>query len=141
MADDPYNLERFRQAQAENFERALAELTDGRKQSHWMWFIFPQIEGLGFSAMAARYAISGLPEARAYLADPLLGPRLTRCVEAILSHPERSAEAILGGIDAMKLRSSLTLFAAAARDPTLFRGALNQLFDGVPDPQTLARLA
>ena len=109
MAD----LSRFHQAQAETYETALAELTAGAKVSHWMWFIFPQLRGLGRSATAQYYGISGLDEARAYLADPVLGPRLRACAEALLAHQGAAAEAILGPVDAMKLRSSATLFEAA----------------------------
>ena len=135
------DLVRFTAAQDSGgtYRRALAELRAGRKVSHWMWFVFPQIAGLGRSAMAQAYAISSLDEARAYLADPVLGPRLVECAEAVLDHPERSAEEIMGGIDAIKLRSSMTLFAAADPSATVFGRVLEQFFDG-PDEATLTRL-
>jgi len=107
-------LQRFHAAQADTYAGALAELQAGQKRSHWMWFIFPQLASLGRSATARFYGIADLAEARAYQADPVLGPRLLACAEAMLLHPERSAEAILGPVDALKLRSSATLFAAAA---------------------------
>src|SRR6478672_1914351 len=116
--DDPYDLQRFVAAQdtGGTYQQALAELKAGRKTSHWMWFVFPQIAGLGRSATAQHYAISSLAEAQAYLAHPVLGPRLRQSAAALLSHPGRSADQILGSIDAMKLRSSLTLFSRAAPD-------------------------
>ncbi|WP_322965282.1 DUF1810 domain-containing protein [Sphingomonas fuzhouensis] len=132
-------LARFVEAQGDSFATALAELRAGRKQSHWMWYIFPQIAGLGRSPTAIFYAIADGDEARAYLAHPLLGPRLHQLVAAAMAAPG-SAEAVFGGIDAMKLRSSLTLFAAVADDPTPFRQALERFFDGQDDPATLARL-
>jgi len=135
------SLKRFAEAQAGVHERALAELRAGRKTSHWMWFVFPQIAGLGHSAMAVRYALSGLDEARAYLADPVLGARLRECAAALLALPEdATAEAVLGGIDALKLRSSMTLFARASGDP-LFSAVLERYYDGVEDPATLAQLS
>jgi uncharacterized protein (DUF1810 family) len=137
---DPHDLERFVRAQAGVYETALAELRAGRKRSHWMWFIFPQIAGLGLSDMARRYAIASLDEARAYLAHPVLGPRLLACVEAMLAHDGASATTILGGIDAVKLRSSMTLFSRAADDPAPFDACLAAFFDGEPDPATLDRL-
>ncbi|RDE05989.1 DUF1810 domain-containing protein [Sphingomonas aracearum] len=133
------DLERFVEAQAPVYDQALAELTRGRKTSHWMWFVFPQIAGLGHSAMAQRYAIADLAEARAYLAHPLLGPRLLECAEAILAHAGQSAEAILGGIDAVKLRSSATLFEAASGGD-VFTLLLDTFYAGQRDPATLARL-
>ncbi|WP_433909160.1 DUF1810 domain-containing protein [Sphingomonas yabuuchiae] len=132
-------LIRFVEAQADSFATALAELRKGRKQSHWMWYIFPQIAGLGRSATAQFYAIADAGEARAYLAHPLLGERLNQAVAAAIDAPG-SVEAIFGGIDAMKLRSSLTLFAAVADDPEPFRRGLERFFDGQDDPTTLARL-
>ena len=137
---DPHDLDRFVRAQHGVYGEALAELRDGRKRSHWMWFIFPQIAGLGSSDMARRYAIATLTEAKAYLTHPVLGPRLTACVEAMLAHAGTSATVILGGIDATKLRSSLTLFSRAADDPTLFDRCLTAFFDGGADPATLERL-
>jgi uncharacterized protein (DUF1810 family) len=134
------DLERFVEAQEGTYERALAELRAGRKTSHWMWFVFPQIAGLGRSAMAQRYAISSLDEARAYLAHPVLGPRLRESAAALTALPGHSAEEVLGGIDALKLRSSMTLFARAAPDEPVFREVLDQYFAGEPDPATDARL-
>ena len=139
---DPFDLQRFIEAQdaGGTYERALAELRGGRKVSHWMWFVFPQIAGLGRSPMAARYAISGLEEARAYVAHPVLGPRLRACAGALAEQRGRSAVEILGEVDALKLRSSMTLFARAAPGEALFADVLAQYFDGVPDPQTERRL-
>jgi uncharacterized protein (DUF1810 family) len=135
-------LERFVEAQDSRgtYETALAELRDGRKVSHWMWFVFPQIAGLGRSPTAQRYAIASLDEARAYLEHPVLGPRLVEAARALTPHAGRSAEEILGGIDAMKLRSSMTLFAAAAPEEPVFRNVLDAFFDGQPDPETARRL-
>ncbi len=134
---DHHDLARFVSAQRETFERALAELRAGRKTSHWMWFIFPQIAGLGHSPMAQRYAIRSDDEARAFLAHPLLGSRLRTAAAALLDHRDRGAEAIMGGIDAVKLRSSMTLFAQVADDPAPFRAVLDAFYDGAGDPQTL----
>jgi len=139
--DDPFDLERFRQAQAQTYAQALAELRAGRKTSHWMWFVFPQVAGLGSSPMARRYAIASLAEARAYLADPVLGARLRECVRAINAHDGLSAHDIFGWPDEMKLRSSLTLFAQAAPGETAFAEALDRCFGGEPDAATLERLA
>jgi uncharacterized protein (DUF1810 family) len=135
-------LERFVEAQHSRgtYETALAELRDGRKVSHWMWFVFPQIAGLGRSPMAQRYAIASLDEARAYVAHAVLGPRLVEAARALMQHTGRSADAILGGIDAMKLRSSMTLFAAAAPEEPVFREVLEAFFGGQPDPETERRL-
>jgi uncharacterized protein (DUF1810 family) len=137
---DPFDLKRFVDAQARSYVDALAELKRGRKTSHWMWYVFPQISGLGFSPMAQAYAIGSLAEARAYLQHPLLGGRLRACVEALLDQTGRSAHDIMGSPDDLKLRSSLTLFAEAAPDEPLFHRALAQYFDG-PDPRTLERLS
>jgi uncharacterized protein (DUF1810 family) len=137
---DPFDLQRFVHAQGRNYADALAELERGRKTSHWMWYVFPQIEGLGSSAMAQTYAIGSLDEARAYLAHPVLGPRLRECVLALLAHSNRSARQIMGSPDDLKLRSSLTLFAEAAPEETLFRDALARFYAGEPDPRTLGRL-
>ena len=133
-----FGLERFVTAQAGVCPAALAELRAGRKRGHWMWFVFPQIAGLGRSAMAAAYAIGSIEEARAYLAHPVLGPRYLECVEALLMHHGRSAEAIMGAVDAMKLRSSLTLFAAAGGG-ALVEDTLAAFFGG-PDAATLERI-
>ena len=139
---DPYHLERFVTAQdaGGTYQRALAELRAGRKASHWMWFIFPQVAGLGLSSMAQRYAISGLPEARAYLGHPVLGPRLRECTGAVATVADSTADRILGPVDAMKLRSSMTLFAAAAPEEPGFGEVLTRYFDGQPDQATLDRL-
>jgi uncharacterized protein (DUF1810 family) len=141
-AGDPYRLERFVTAQdaAGTYQRALVELRAGRKASHWMWFIFPQVAGLGFSAMAQRYAISGLAEARAYLAHRLLGHRLRECTGAIAAVDDSTADRILGPVDAMKLRSCMTLFAAAGPEAEVFGEVLTRYFDGEPDEATLSRL-
>jgi len=140
--DDPYRLERFVQAQDTDgtFQRAVAELRAGRKVTHWMWFVFPQVEGLGLSAMSQRYAISGLAEARAYLQHPVLGTRLVECATVLAATDGKSAAEILGAVDAMKLRSSMTLFAAAAPDQPAFSAVLTKYFGGSPDEATLARL-
>ena len=136
-----YDLARFVDAQDSGgtYERALAELRAGRKSSHWMWFVFPQIAGLGRSGMAERYAISSLEEASAYLAHPVLGPRLVECANAVVQHGDRSAEQIFGGIDAVKLRSSMTLFARAEPAEPVFARVLELFFAG-PDPATEERL-
>jgi len=136
------DLERFVSAQETTYERALAELRAGQKRSHWMWFVFPQIAGLGSSPTAQRYAIRDLTEARAYLAHPLLGPRLTECARALLAVEGRSAEQILGYPDDLKLRSSMTLFAEAADEPaaTVFREVLERYYDGEPDAATLEKI-
>jgi uncharacterized protein (DUF1810 family) len=136
MSDD---LERFMRAQAGVYDSALAELRAGRKRTHWMWFVFPQIAGLGSSPTAQQYAIRSLDEARAYLAHPVLGPRLTEAASAVLAVEGRSASDILGYPDDLKLRSSMTLFARAASDPGVFQQVLDRYYDG-PDPRTLARL-
>jgi uncharacterized protein (DUF1810 family) len=137
---DRFDLQRFVDAQARNYADALAELTAGRKTTHWMWYVFPQIAGLGFSPMAQAYALGSLEEAEAYLAHPLLGSRLKACVAALLAVRGRSAHEILGSPDDLKLRSSLTLFAQAAPDEPLFRQALERFYDGQPDRRTLELL-
>ncbi len=135
------DLERFVKAQdsAGTYQRAVAELRGGGKTTHWMWFIFPQIAGLGRSEMAQAYAISDLAEAQAYLAHPILGPRLIECAEIVAAQQGRSAEQIFGGVDAIKLRSSMTLFAHAAPDQTIFQQVIDQYYDG-QDPETERRL-
>jgi uncharacterized protein (DUF1810 family) len=135
-------LERFVQAQDSTYDRALAELRAGQKRSHWMWFVFPQIAGLGSSPTAQRYAIRDLTEARDYLAHPVLGPRLTECAEALLAVEGRSAGQILGYPDDLKLRSSMTLFAEAAGEGPagVFQRVLDRYYDGEPDPATLQRI-
>ena len=132
---DPYNLERFVDAQETSYDSALAEIRRGAKRSHWMWFIFPQITGLGSSTMAQTYAIASLDEARDYLAHPLLGPRLRECVAALQDLTGTTVETLFGGIDAIKLRSSLTLFIAAEAGP-LFDAVLSRWF-GEADTVTL----
>jgi uncharacterized protein (DUF1810 family) len=143
VAEDPFHLRRFVDAQedAAIYARALGELRAGRKQGHWIWFVFPQIAGLGSSPMSQAYAIRSLDEARAYLAHPVLGPRLRESTEALLAAaPGTSAEAILGGIDAIKVRSSMTLFHRAAPSEQLFKDALDRFYAGEPDPATDRRL-
>ena len=133
-------LRRFVEAQdaGGTYDAALRELRAGRKTSHWMWFVFPQLVGLGRSATAQAYALGSLDEARDYLAHPVLGPRLRESSEAVLSHPELGAEQVLGGIDALKLRSSMTLFARAALEEEVFTRVLDTFYGGVPDERTLA---
>ncbi len=125
MADDPFNLQRFVTAQLLVYDTALAELTAGRKRSHWIWWIFPQLRGLGHSPRAYAYGLSGLDEARAYLAHPLLGPRLAHCTQAVLSHPDIPLAAIFGSPDDLKFRSSMTLFAEVGGDG-LYQTAIDQ---------------
>ena len=137
---DIFNLQRFVEAQNPVYETVRAELKRGRKQSHWMWFIFPQVAGLGASVMATRYAISSSAEARPYLDHPTLGPRLRECTRLILAVEGRSAHEILGSPDDMKFRSCLTLFAYATADNQIFRDALQKYFDGEEDTLTVARL-
>jgi len=137
---DPYNLQRFIEAQALNYEDALAELHAGSKQTHWSWYVFPQVRGLGSSPTSIRYAIGSRAEALAYLAHPVLGLRLRECVNAMLGQRGLSAAQILGDIDAQKFRSCLTLFMQAAPDEGVFRDALKKYFDGVPDAKTIAIL-
>ena len=133
-----HDLERFVRAQAHGgtYEAALAELRAGHKRSHWMWFVFPQIAGLGQSPTSRMYAIASLQEARAYLAHPVLGPRLLECAQALLGLQGVSAEHVFGGIDAIKLRSSMTLFMRAQPSQQLFADVLERYFDGRPDPAT-----
>jgi len=133
-------FEHFIAAQEPVYRTALRELEAGRKQSHWMWFIFPQIAGLGFSAMSQRFALHSLGEAQSYLGHPVLGERLRDCTRAVLKHPDRSAYAILGSPDDMKFHSSMTLFSRAAPEEALFREALDTFFRGEADPNTLTRL-
>lgn len=134
-----HDLSRFVAAQADSYDTALAELRAGRKRSHWIWWIFPQIAGLSRSDTARRYAISSAAEARAYLAHPMLGPRLLACTQAVAT-ATGDAEEIMGSIDALKLRSSMTLFAAAADDPEPYRAVLDRFFAGRPDAATLRLL-
>ena len=137
-----FDLERFIRAQdhGATFERVLAELRAGAKRSHWMWFVFPQLAGLGGSDMSRRYAISGLAEARAYLDHPVLGPRLVESARALLGLPGTDPAAVLGPVDAQKLRSSMTLFAAVAPADPVFREVLERYFAGADDEATTSRL-
>jgi uncharacterized protein (DUF1810 family) len=140
--DDPYNLERFVTAQnaGGTYHRAIEELRRGRKTSHWMWFVFPQITGLGQSQMSRTYAISSLDEARAYLRHPVLGPRLLECAASVADAQAGTAEQIFGGIDTQKLHSSMTLFMRAEPGEPLFKQVLDRYFGGVPDAATDQRL-
>jgi uncharacterized protein (DUF1810 family) len=137
---DPHHLDRFVAAQAETFESALAELKRGRKTSHWMWFVFPQIAGLGLSEMSRRYAVASRDEARAYLDHPLLGPRLIAGVEAVTAVEGRSAHQIFGAPDDQKFQSCLTLFEQVASVPEVFAAALDKYYDGRRDARTLRAL-
>jgi uncharacterized protein (DUF1810 family) len=136
----PFNLERFVSAQAGAYAAALAELRGGRKRTHWIWFIFPQVEGLGQSSTSMRYAIRGLDEARAYLGHPVLGPRLIECSEAVLGVEGRAASEILPYPDDLKLRSSMTLFELVAEPGSVFGRVLDKYFQGRRDERTLALL-
>ncbi len=140
--DDPCNLQRFVAAQdaGGSYDRASGELRRGRKTGHWIWFVFPQIAGLGQSPTSRTYAISSIEEARAYLRHPVLGPRLAECARILTEVQGRTAEQILGGLDAQKLRSSMTLFLRADPGQPLFGQVLSQYFDGVPDSATDQRL-
>ncbi len=137
---DPHDLARFLAAQRTSFDRALAELKRGRKESHWMWYVFPQVAGLGHSPTAERYAIQSRAEAAAYLAHPVLGPRLRECAEAVLAVPDRSASQIFGYPDDLKLRSSATLFEAVSPPGSAFARLLDRFFQGERDQETLRRL-
>jgi uncharacterized protein (DUF1810 family) len=138
---DPFGLQRFVDAQDDGgtYRQALAELRGGQKRSHWMWFVFPQVAGLGRSPTAQHYAIGGREEARAYLDHPVLGPRLAECARALTGLRATDPAAVLGPVDAQKLRSSMTLFAAVSDEP-VFREVLEQYFDGTEDDATTARL-
>ena len=137
---DTYDLQRFVEAQQPVYPRVVSELRTGRKQTHWMWFIFPQIEGLGHSAMAQRYAIGSRAEAVAYLEHPLLGPRLRECTRLVNAVADKDIHAILGSPDDMKFKSSMTLFARAAADNADFAAALDKYYGGEFDAATIARL-
>jgi uncharacterized protein (DUF1810 family) len=139
-ASDPFDLKRFVRAQAAVYRNAVDELRDGRKRTHWMWFVFPQLRGLGSSPMAARYGISSLDEARAYLAHDLLGPRLHECTRLVNQVQGRSITEIFGWPDDLKLCSSMTLFARAAPGEPVFRQVLDQYFGGQPDSATEQRI-
>ena len=137
---DPFQLQRFVDAQAPVFETVCAELRAGRKASHWMWFVFPQLRGLGRSAMASAYGIASLDEARAYLAHPILGPHLQQCTQRVLDVEGRDAHAIFGSPDDLKFRSCMSLFAHVAGGRSVFVAALDRFFDGRSDPATLRLL-
>ena len=141
-AQDPFELQRFVEAQdaGGTYEAALRELRAGRKTTHWMWFVFPQLAGLGRSATARRYALRGADEAGAYLAHPVLGPRLVMCAEALLELGACDPDAVLGGTDAQKLRSSMTLFARVAPGEPVFRAVLDRCFEGREDSLTVTLL-
>jgi len=139
-AGDPYDLNRFLQAHEDNYERALSEIKRGQKRSHWMWYIFPQFDGLGFSTTSKRYSIKSVAQAKAYLSHPILGPRLTECVEAALSVEGRSAYEIFGSPDDMKLRSCATLFASVSPKSSIFDQLLEKFFQGERDDKTLRLL-
>ncbi len=137
---DVHHLQRFLEAQERNYAVAYQELQQGKKRTHWMWYVFPQLAGLGFSATSKFYAIQGEAEARAYLQHPLLGERLQRCMAALLAIQGRSAYEILGSPDDRKLHSCATLFAAIAPSPSIFQQILDQYYQGLPDPKTLELL-
>lgn len=137
---DPHDLQRFVEAQDSVIETVKEELREGRKRTHWMWYVFPQMAGLGHSQMAQRYAISSRAEAEAYLDHSILGPRLRECTEIVNGVTGRSAVEIFGSPDVLKFRSSMTLFDAVADDPAPFRTALRQYYDNEPDPNTLQLL-
>jgi uncharacterized protein (DUF1810 family) len=135
--EDPYDLKRFVEAQADVYEQALSEVRSGRKRSHWIWYIFPQYDGLGFSSTSVRYAIKSVAEAEAYLLHPVLGPRLLECCEAAVGVEGRSASLIFGSPDDLKLRSCATLFAAVSPAGSLFERLLDKFFQGKRDEKTL----
>ena len=137
MDADPHNLSRFVQAQNDDFEQALYEIRSGRKQSHWMWYVFPQFDGLGYSPSSKFYSIKSVAEAKDYLAHPILGPRLTECVETLLRLEKRSAYDIFGSPDDVKLRSCATLFVVVSPEESLFHRLLDKYFEGEPDRLTL----
>jgi uncharacterized protein (DUF1810 family) len=141
VPDACHDLERFVRAQQRTYETALAEIRTGRKRSHWMWYVFPQIAGLGFSEMSRRYAIRNAAEARAYLKHPLLGPRLTECFESTRGIEGRSAHQIFGSRDDLKFRSCATLFACVTPPGSVFERVLDRYFGGTRDPRTLELLA
>ena len=138
--DDPFNLDRFVQAQTTEYDQALAEISGGQKRSHWMWYIFPQLDGLAFSETSRFYAIKSLAEARAYLEHPVLGPRLIACAEAALDVEGRTARAIFGSPDDLKLRSCATLFASVSPAGSVFHRLLDKFYNGQRDDKTLRLL-
>lgn len=137
MPDDPHDLQRFLDAQSRSYVTALAEIRAGWKRSHWMWYVFPQFDGLGFSAASRHYAIKSLDEARAYLAHPVLGSRLSECCEALMALGESDPHEIFGSPDDLKLGSSMTLFAQVSVDESVFHRVLNKYFDGERDKRTI----
>ncbi|CAN5327796.1 DUF1810 domain-containing protein [soil metagenome] len=138
--DDPYDLKRFVQAQEDDYEAALAEIMEGRKRTHWIWYIFPQIDGLAFSPNSRRFSIKSVEETRAYLDHPVLGPRLLKCAEAVLDVEGRSATEIFGSPDDLKLRSCATLFASVLPPGSVFDRLIAKYYAGVPDEKTLLLL-
>ncbi len=140
ITDDPHNLSRFVEAQENDYSQALSEIKSGRKQSHWMWYIFPQFDGLGYSSTSKQFSIKSIAEAEAYLKHPLLGPRLLECCEATLSIEGRSANAIFGSPDDMKLRSCATLFACVSPEGSVFAKLLDKFFRSERDSKTLGLL-
>jgi uncharacterized protein (DUF1810 family) len=140
MEHDPHNLQRFLTAQADDYDCALGELRRGRKESHWIWYIFPQVAGLGHSSMAQEYAIQSSDEAVAYLEHPILGARLQRCCEALLKHQGKKAQDIMGYPDDLKLCSSMTLFATISKPDSVFHKVLNAFYSGKMDERTMAFL-
>jgi len=138
---DPHNLQRFVEAQSLTFDQVLHELRNGRKESHWIWYIFPQIKGLGHSPMSIRFAINSRAEAQAYLAHPILGPRLQQCTQLVLDVPNRPIAEIFGYPDDLKFHSSMTLFSQVDTKPSIFEQALTKYFAAQPDQQTLDRLS
>jgi uncharacterized protein (DUF1810 family) len=138
--NDPNNLQRFVEAQRAVYERVRAELSAGQKQGHWIWFIFPQLTGLGMSAMSEEFGISSLDEAKSYINHPILGERLRECTELVLNVQDRSVDQIFGYPDNLKFRSCMTLFAKSASDSRIFKNALEKYFGGEGDPLTLERL-
>lgn len=140
VEDDPYDLNRFIEAQEVNYDNAISELRAGRKRTHWMWYVFPQIAGLGNSAMSYRYGIRSEDEARAYLTHPVLGARLVECAEAVIAIDNRSAHDIFGSPDDLKLKSSATLFAHVSPPGSVFERILDRYYSSERDPRTLALL-
>jgi uncharacterized protein (DUF1810 family) len=139
--DDTFNLQRFVDAQRGPFEQAVNELRRGRKRSHWIWYVFPQIQGLGQSPASRKYAIGSLAEAQAYLQHPLLGPRLRECTQLVLDIQEKTADEILGSPDDVKFRSSMTLFDRVSGGDNIFKQALHKYFMGIPDSLTISKLS
>ena len=135
--DDPYDLTRFVRGQQDDYEQALSEITSGQKRTHWMWYVFPQFDGLAFSSTSKYYAIKSIEEAKAYLEHPIIGPRLRACAEAVVGVEGRSATEIFGSPDDLKLQSSATLFASVSPPGSVFDRVLEKYFGGTPDDRTL----